>query len=58
MTYNVIRPFQRVAAAGGWVLAMAPLPALTQSGLDEIIDQVHRQTIQQVAGSSGRGTPP
>jgi hypothetical protein len=47
MTHNVIQVFKRVAAVGGWLLVVTPFPALAQSGLDEIIDQIRRQAIQQ-----------
>lgn len=41
------RMFRGVALMSGWLLAMAPVPVLAQSGLDEVIDEVRRQAIQQ-----------
>lgn len=48
MVHNAIQTFKQVAAVGGWLLVMAPFPAIAQSGLDEIIAQIRRQAIQEV----------
>lgn len=47
MTRIVSRTFKQVAVVGGWWLAMAPFPSFAQTGQNELIAEVRRQTIQQ-----------